>query len=193
MSWSAKTFQFTPHQRCVSYLQLFVLCGDLVKVLTKFLQLTVAVLSQLFVLLKLCIHFLKLERWRKRVKWEQRIFKSFPFLSFRHHWSLFWQNPTRPLVNTIPTWHTTLTPGKKTCPEWVRLYLPGINSDCAAIETAPCSIYLVTFRVHLQRRQRFFSERPQDFSLVSKVLSKESVPKNYCPSPWFLSRPWKWF
>ena len=53
-------------QSYASYLQLLILCSDLFKVLTKFLQLTMSVLSQLFVLLKLFIHFLKLERIRKQ-------------------------------------------------------------------------------------------------------------------------------
>ena len=61
----SKKFHFTAPQSCVSYLQLFILCSDLLKVLPKFLQLTVTVLSQLFVLLELRVHFLKLEKRRK--------------------------------------------------------------------------------------------------------------------------------
>lgn len=64
----SQKFHFTALQKGVSYLQLLVLGSDLLQVLPKFLQLTVTVLSQLFVLLELCIHFLKLVRSRKTAK-----------------------------------------------------------------------------------------------------------------------------
>lgn len=132
-------------QSCASYLQLFILCSDLFKVLTKLLQLTMSVLSQLFVLLKLCIHFLKLQRTRKTASENKEKRTTSSHFMFPMSTAPLLQMPLSPGNQCRQALGTRPIPREAPCPRGSKCYLPGIDGDCASIETAPRSIYFIAF------------------------------------------------